>query len=360
AMDIAAAVEGAGGTINAYTSKELTCYWNHLPAERLELAIDVLADMLTASLLDPQEIDRERSVVQQEIRRTRDQPGAWVGELLGRALFGDTPMGWPTAGNEATVAALSRNDFLHWLRTWYRPQNVVLSVAGNAGHEEVLAAARRYLLEGEPQPLPAVVPVDSNLPAQRLALEERDITQANLALGLPSLSRRDPDRYALLVLNSILGRGMSSRLFKEVRERRGLAYSIGSMVHRYSDTGVLAIAAGVSPDQLGEAVRVILAEVRKLALEPPGDEELARARDYTIGTFRLSLETPMALAQRAGELLLTMGEIERIDEAVEKMRAVGIQDTQRVAQRVLQLQKATLAVVGPGLSEAELSELLEA
>jgi predicted Zn-dependent peptidase len=358
AMDIAAAVEGAGGTLNAYTSKELTCYWNHLPAERLELAIDVLADMLTASLLDPEEIDRERSVVQQEIRRTRDQPGAWVGELLWRALFGDTPMGWSTAGSENTVASLARDDFLRWLETWYRPQNMVVSVAGNARHEEVLAVVRRHLSAGRPQPLPAGLPVDSGLPAQRLALEERDIAQANLALGLPSLPRWDPDRYTLLILNSILGRGMSSRLFKEVRERRGLAYSISSHAHLYSDAGVLAITAGVSSEKLSEAVGVVLVEVQKLAQEPPDKEELTRARDHTVGTFRLSLETPLSLARRAGELLITMGEIEAIEEVVAKMRAVGTEDIQRVAQRVLRSQEAALAVVGPNLNEDKLSQLL--
>jgi len=182
--------------------------------------------------------------------------------------------------------------------------------------------------------------------------------QANLALGLPALSRKDPDRYALMVLNAILGRGMSSRLFKEVRERRGLAYSVGSSVSRHSDTGMLAVSAGVSPENLVEAVRVILAELEKLVQEPVGDEEMTKARDYTIGSFRLSLETSMALGQRAGENLLTMGEIEPVESVVEKIAAVDAEDVLRVARRVLVPGRTALAVVGPDVSEDALLPLL--
>jgi len=359
AIAIAEAIEGAGGTLNAYTSKEVTCFWNHLPYDRLELAIDVLADMLNAPLLDPEEIERERSVVQQEIRRTSDQPAAWAGELMVRALFGDQPMGWSTAGNIETVAAIQRDDFRGWLETWYQPQNLVVSVAGNTSHEQAVALVQSHFGDSPPRPTPSVIPVDSDLPAQRIVTETRDISQANLVIGMPSLSRHDPDRYALLVLNSVLGRGMSSRLFKEVRERRGLAYSIGASISRYADSGLFAITAGVSPEKLTEAVRVILEELRKLTQEVVGEEELAKARDYTVGSFRLSLETPLALAQRAGENLLTMGEIETIEAVVEKIGAVNADDILRLAGRVFQPDKTTLAVVGPAGSEAALQDLLE-
>jgi predicted Zn-dependent peptidase len=161
-----------------------------------------------------------------------------------------------------------------------------------------------------------------------------------------------------MVLNSLLGRGMSSRLFKEVRERRGLAYSVGSSVTRHSDTGLLGISAGVSPENIGETVRVVLAELDKLTQEPVPAGELAKAIDYTVGSFRLSLESPMALAQRAGESLLTQGEIEPVEEVVAKIRAVSAADILRVAQRVLQRERAALAVVGPGAESGPLAELL--
>ncbi|MBI2913843.1 MAG: insulinase family protein [Chloroflexi bacterium] len=360
AIDVAEAIEGAGGVLNAYTAKELTCYWNHVPFDKLELAVDVLADMLRNSLLAPEEIDRERSVVQQEIKRTQDQPGAWVGELLGRAVFGDHPLGWSTAGTEETVAALQRQDFGDWMDTWYGARNVVVSVAGNTSHEVVRELASRHFADGRRRAAPAMPGINGRLPAQRVIADARPISQANLAMGLPALSRMDPDRYALMVLNSLLGRGMSSRLFKEVRERRGLAYSVGSSVSRHSDTGMLAVSAGVSPENVSEAVRVILAELAKLVQEPVGEEELTKSRDYTVGSFRLSLETPMALGQRAGEALLTTGEIEPIESVVGKLRSVTAEDLLRVARRVLVAQKIALAVVGPDVEEEALAELLEA
>ena len=360
AMAIAEAIEGAGGVLNAYTSKEVTCFWNHLPYEKLELAMDVLADMVLHPLLDAQEMERERSVVQQEIRRNRDQPGVWVGELLIQALYGDQPLGWSTAGNEETVATMQRQDFLSYMDAWYVPANTVLSVAGNVSHEEVLALARRHFEERPAKPFPSFRPIDSDLPAQRVAVEARPISQANLAMALPAFARKDPDRYALMIFNSLLGRGMSSRLFKEVRERRGLAYSVGSAVSRYFDTGLLVISAGVAPQNLQEAARLIVGELRKLVEEPVGEEEMTKARDYTVGGFRLSLETPMALGQRAGELLLTMGEIEPIESVVEKLRAITADDILRVARRIVRAGKLVLAVVGPDVESAELAELLAA
>ena len=360
AIDIAEAIEGAGGVLNAYTSKELTCYWNHVPFDRLEVAMDVLSDMLANSLLNQQEIERERSVVQQEIRRTRDHPAAWCGELLGQALFGDQPLGWSTMGTEETVAGLQRQDFLSWLDTWYGLDNIVLSVAGRASHDDVVALAQSLFGNGRTGEAPAVIPVDGRLPAQRVTSDSRPISQTNLALGLPALRRNDPDRYVLQVLTSLLGRGMSSRLFKEVRERRGLAYSVSSSVSRHKDTGVFAVTAGVSPEKLTEAATVILGELDKVTQEAVPEDELTKARDYTVGTFRLSLETPMALAQRAGEQLLTLGEIEPIETVVERLQSVSAEDLLRVAQRVLAPEKTALAVVGPDLDDDRLLALLAA
>ena len=360
AIDIAEAIEGAGGVLNAYTAKELTCYWNQVPFDRLELAMEVLADMLAHSRLDQEEIDRERSVVQQEIRRTRDQPAAWCGELLGQALFGDQPLGWSTAGTEETVGELQRQDFVSWMDTWYGSPNIVVSVAGNASPDRVAALAQTHLGNGRRPSAPSVIPVEGRLPARRVISDSRPTSQTNLALAMPALPRGDPDRYVLQVLNSLLGRGMSSRLFKEVRERRGLAYSVSSSVGRHKDTGVFAVTAGVSPEKLDEAVTVIQQELARVAEEAAPEGELTKARDYTVGSFRLSLETPMALGQRAGEQLLTLGEIEPIETVVERLESVSAEDIQRVAQRVLVPANAVLSVVGPDLDEERLMGLLAA
>jgi predicted Zn-dependent peptidase len=296
--------------------------------------------------------------VQQEIRRNRDQPGVWVSELLAQALFGDHPLGWSTAGNEDTVATIQRQHFLDYMDAWYVPANLVISVAGKVEHDEVVTLARGHFEDRPAKPSPSFRALDSNLPAQRVAAEARPISQANLAMALPAFARRDPDRYALMVFNSLLGRGMSSRLFKEVREKRGLAYSVGSAASRYFDTGLLVINAGVAPQNLKEAARVIVGELRKLVEEPVGEEELTKVRDYSVGSFRLSLETPMALGQRAGELLLTMDEIESIESVVEKLQAITADDVLRVARRIVQAGKLVLAVVGPDVQSEELRELL--
>lgn len=360
AIDIAEAIEGAGGVLNAYTSKELTCYWNHVPYDELERAMDVLADMLRHSILDPEEIDRERSVVQQEIKRAKDQPGAYVGELLGRAMYGDHQLGRPIAGTEESVGGMLRADFVEWLGTWYGAPNVVLSVAGKTTHDRVVTLAKRYFANGTTPASPVIPALTGELPASQVVMDARPISQANIAIGLPALARDDPDRYTLMILNTVLGRGMSSRLFKEVRERRGLAYSVGSSVSRYSDTGMLAVSAGVSPEKLNEAVRVIMEELEKLCSEPVGPEELKKAIDYTVGSFRLSLESTMSLGQRSGESLLTMGEIEPIEAVVEKLRSVTSTAVLRVAQRVIRRELAALALVGPEADEESLREALGA
>ena len=353
-------IEGAGGVLNAYTNKEVTCFWNRLPFEKVELAVDVLADMLLHPLLDGVEIDRERSVVQQEIRRNRDQPGIWVSVLLSQAIFGDQPMGWSTAGSEETIATVQRQDFLDYLDAWYVPANLVLSVAGKVTHEEVLALAHRYFDDRPAKPFPSFVPVNSHLSGQRIAVEARAITQSNVSIGFLAFPRNDPDRYPLMVFNNLLGGGMSSRLFKEVRERRGLAYSVGSSATRFLDTGVLVIGAGVSPENLKEAVTVIREELQKLVAEAVSEDEMTKVRDYSVGIFRLGHETPMALGQRAGDLLLTMGEIEPIESVVEKLRAVNPDDILRVARRIIEGAKPTLAVVGPGADGDDLASLLDA
>ncbi len=360
AIAIAEAIEGAGGVLNAYTSKELTCYWNHVPFNRLELAMDVLTDMVRSSMVDAGELDRERSVVQQEIRRSYDQPGSWAAELLARAVFGDQPMGWPIAGTLETVGEMSRADLLGHVGGWYVPANAVLSVAGKTTHEEVVALAQRLWGDIAAAETPLSPPATDGMPADRVIVEKREIAQCNVGIGLRAIPRLDPDRYALTILNTVLGRGMSSRLFREVREKRGLAYSVGSSVSRYNDVGTMTVSAGVTLEHLEEAVRVIRAELQKMVDEPVGEEELAKARDYSTGSFRLGLETTMALVQRAGEALLMTGEIEPVEQVVERLGAVSAADVQRVAARVIGPGEMALAAVGPGGDPNRLTDLLAA
>jgi predicted Zn-dependent peptidase len=360
AITIAEDIEGAGGVLNAYTSKELTCYWNQVPFDKLALAMDVLADMYRCSLLKQEEIDRERTVVQQEIRRAFDQPGAWASELLSRATFGDQPIGWPIAGTLDTVDAMQRDDFVRHVETYYTPSNTVISVAGNTSHDEVVGLSEDLFGGIDDHPVPETPTAVRQFDDERVIVEKREIAQCNIGIALHALPRKDPDRYPLQVMNTILGRGMSSRLFKEVRERRGLAYSIGSGVSRYNDIGTMSVSAGVTLEHLEEATQVIRDELFKMRDEPVSEEETMKARDFSTGNFRLGLESTMALAQRAGESLLTMGEVEPIEDIVAGINAVTPDDVQRVAARLFHPAGFAMAVVGPGGDAGRLSAILDA
>ncbi|MSQ42152.1 MAG: insulinase family protein [Dehalococcoidia bacterium] len=357
---ISEAIEGAGGQLNAYTSQEVTCYWNALPFEAMETGLDVLADMLQHSLLDPVEIDRERTVVQHELRRSHDSPGAWAGELIGRAVFGDQPIGWPVGGSLETVAAMQRPDFIAHIQAHYTAQNAVLSVAGHVQHAQVVELAERHfgdLARGTP---PEGAPARHGLPAEHVIVEERPIEQTNLVLSMQAIGRRDPDRYALDVMNTVLGRGMSSRLFTEVRERRGLAYSVGSGTDRMRDIGTLTVSAGVTREHEEEALQVIVYELRRLVDEPVPGDELQRCIDYVAGSLRLSQETARTNGQRYGNQLIMDGELETVDETVARIRAVTAEDVQQVARRIIGPGAFALAVVGPSASADRLDALITA
>ena len=360
AIVIAEAIEGAGGVLNAYTSKELTCYWNQVPFDKLGLAMDVLADMYRNSLLAQVEIDRERTVVQQEIRRAFDQPGAWAAELLSRATFGDQPIGWPIAGTIETIEAMQHEDFAQHVATYYVPSNTVISVAGNTTHAEVLRMTEELFGDLPAGQAPASPKAVAQFAPERVVVEKREIAQCNMGISLHALRRDDPDRYPLMVLNTILGRGMSSRLFKEVREARGLAYSVGSGVGRYNDVGTMSVSAGVTMEHLEEATQVIREQLFLLRDEPAHEEEITKARDFSTGNFRLGLESTMALAQRAGEMLLMTGAIEPIEDVVSSIAAVTAADVQRVAKRLFKPGEFAMAVVGPDGDADRLQEILAA
>jgi predicted Zn-dependent peptidase len=357
-QEISEAIEGAGGSLNAYTSKELTCYWNNLPYERVETGIDVVADMVQRSLIPAEEVDRERTVVQQEIRRAHDTPGSYVGELLGYATYGDQPIGWPVAGSLETVGAMTRDHMVEHMERFYTAGNCVLSVAGNVDPAHIAEVAERAfdsLPAGEALPKSEAAAVR---PEGYVRIDERELEQTNIALSTLGIGRKDPDRYALDVMNTTLGRGMSSRLFREVRERRGLAYSVSSGGARYRDIGNVTVSAGVTRKDQEQALEVILGELQRLVDEPMSDEELQRTKDYAAGSFRLGLETPMALAQRFGNQLLQDGEIEPPDETVERIRAVTAEDVRRVAGRLFEPRRFSIAVVGPSAPAERLDAIL--
>jgi predicted Zn-dependent peptidase len=354
AILIAQEIEGAGGTLNAYTNKEFTCYWNIVPYDRFETALDVAADMLLHSKLEQVEIDRECPVVQQELKRNHDNPGAWAGRLIGQAVYGEQPPGWDVGGPVELIPTWKRPDFIEHIEEWYKPSNIVLSVAGNVSHDEVLRLATP-LFEGMTDgDLPAITPYDPAITGDRVMSDTRPIDQCTMYLGLPIFGRNDPDRFAIRIMNDVLGAGMSSRLFREVRERRGLAYSVGSGYGYLEDAGVFTISAGVNRDKLAETIKVCLEETEKLKTETVPADELRKAKDHNIGRFRLSLETAFSLGQRHGELLLTKGAIESVEQVVEQIEAITVDDVKAVANRIIDRANLHCAAVGPDLDNAEL------
>ncbi|MGK2965921.1 MAG: M16 family metallopeptidase [Tepidiformaceae bacterium] len=357
AVMIAGEIEGAGGTLNAYTNKEYTCYWNIVPFDRFETALDVAADMLLNSKLEQVEIDRERTVVQQELKRNHDNPGAWAHRLIGTAVYGDQPCGWDVGGSVELVEDMQRADFIEHINAWYLPSNIVLSVSGNVTHERVVELAEPLFRNMKPGVIPTVSPYDPSIDGELVKVDSREIDQCNVVLGLPIFGRDDPDRHALRIMNDILGAGMSSRLFREVRERRGLAYSVSSGYGFLADAGAFTVSAGVNREKLAETVSVCVEEVRKMTERPPEDE-LRKAKDHAIGRYRLSHETAHSLGQRSGELLLTKGFIESVDDIVAYMEEVTADDVANVAKRLFDGRQLHASVVGPTLDAGEIAAAL--
>lgn len=344
---IAEAIEGAGGRSNAFTSYELTSYVARVPFDKLEVALDVTADMINDSLLEIQEVERERSVIKEEIKRSKDNPASWVWEILSQVVYGDQPMGWGVAGTEETVSGITRDDLVQYIQDWYVPNNMVLSVAGRVSHDEVMACAEGLFGARARKEVGQFAPVTENGEASPVQVEVRPSAQANITIGLRALKRADPDRFTLTVLNNLLGRGMSSRLFREVRERRGLAYSVGSSTSRFHDTGLMVAHAGVDPAKVIDATKVIIDELEKLTSEPVGEEELVKAIDFTSGNFRLDLEDSMSVSRWTGTNILTTGDLEDVEETVNRFRSVQPQDIMQVAQRLFDRRKMSMAVTGP-------------
>ena len=354
---IAGEIDSIGGEFNAFTGKEYTGYYVKCAAEHRDVALDVLVDMLRNSKFDPEEIEREKGVIVEEMNMYYDTPRDYVEGVYDELLYGDQPLGWEIIGGKETVRAAGRETFLDYLGRWYRAPRMVAGVAGNVGRD-VVSRLEELLGSVEDGSEGAPDGVSWKQDGPRVKIHTKQSDQAHVRVGVHSYPLEHPDRYALALLATVLGGGMSSRLFTEVRERRGLAYSVGSSVSRYADTGTMSISAGVSPENLNEATTVIMAELRRLVDEPVGEEELTKARDYAAGSFRLGLESTMSLGQRAGDALLTTGVIEPVDEVVGKLRAVTAADVQRVARRLFHDNNLAMAVVGPAGDADELAKLL--
>lgn len=343
---ISEVVEGVGGSLNAFTDREVTGYWCRLAQPHYRKGIDLLADMALNSLFRNEDIDKEKQVVYEEIRASFDSPGSRTSMLLDDLLWPDQPMGRDIAGSIESVGAISRDEMRKYLETQYVASNTVVAVAGNIEHEDVVEQLTELLGDLHDGEILPMYPFEDKIDGPRVALEHRPTEQAHLAFGLPGLSQDDPDRHALALLSVILGESMSSRLFEEVREQRGLAYDIHSGAHFYSDCGALVVESGIDPARIDEAIPVILDELGKMR-DRVTEEEWSQARELTKGRMMLRMEESRAVTSFLGIQELLRNRVETVDGVIAKIDAVTIDDIKRVANRIIKSEKLGLAIVGP-------------
>ncbi len=345
AREIAESVESVGGDMNAFTTHEQTVFYVRLPDTQLELAIDILADVLWSPAFRPDDVESERQVILEEIGMRDDTPDDLVHDLFTRAHFPDHPIGREVLGTEETIAAMPRDGIAEYHHAHYEPANIVLAAAGNLEHDELLA----MLDARSPKSMPPRPAREHSKPAPAggLAVVTRPTEQAHLVLGLRSVPSLDPDRDALTVMNHALGGGMASRLFQEIREERGLAYSVYSYRAAFDDTGYLAIYAGTAPERVQETIDVIEAQLDRLEREGLPAAELDAAKGHLTGSLAMSLETTASRMRRLGRAELVEGEIPSLDEVIARIEAVSADDIDRVVERVVRGASRTLAVVGP-------------
>jgi predicted Zn-dependent peptidase len=357
---VSEAIEGIGGTSNAATDREATTYWTRVPARYTELSMQMLGDLVARPLLREDDVVHERTVVVEEIRSYRDDPGEYVFNLLDQAVFGDTPLGWEIAGAEESVAALTAPALRGFWERWYRPSNVVIAAAGDVDHEAVCAmAARAFGTDGPPEadgvrfdPAP---PTPST---ERVRLLNRAGSQAHLCVAVPGLRRDDPDTWVLELLDTVLGEGMSSRLFLHLREEAGLAYDVHSFVTDYADCGLLGIYAGVDPHDLARALDAILAELSELRARLVPEDELGRAKAYACGRLELRLEEGRNLASWLGAQEALHERTMTLEEAVAAIQAVDAEQIRSLAGRLFTDEALSLAAIAPGRRGGNLEQRL--
>ncbi|MBI5456559.1 insulinase family protein [Candidatus Kaiserbacteria bacterium] len=360
ARAISEELDATGSVYNAFTAKERTAYYAKVSSRYLDTALDVISDIFLNSTLPTKEITKERGAVIQEIDMYEDMPMRTVDNVFDALIYGTGhPLGRTILGPKENIRAFSRKDFAAYFKRNYTPVNTVVCVAGNFSEEKVLAKITRefgQLKHGNP---PNFIPFTPEQDTPRVAIKEKKTDQTHFILGVPAYPYLHQDEYALLVLTTILGEGMSSRLFMEVREKRGLAYSVHAWAERYPDTGYFAVQAGVEHAKLEKTITTILNELRKIKRVKVSDAELKKAKQYMKGTAALRLETSDAVAEHAATSLINLGRIRALDEMIKGIDSVSAADVQRVAKDIFRTDALNLAIIGPRKDSEKLSRLLK-
>ena len=355
--EVSGPIEGVGGVLNAGTEQESTVYWCKIAQPFLRDSLDLLLDMVRNSVYAEDEIERESMVVVEEQNMINDQPDYKVEALMDDMLWPNHPLGRDVSGTRESVMSLTKDKILSYVSQFYTPSNIVISIAGNVEHDEVVDQIHEFSADWKSTPVPGWQPFTYQQATSNLRLEYRKSEQIHLGFGLPSVSANDPDQYAADLLSVVLGEGMSSRLFLEVREKRGLAYDVHSGIAHFSDSGAFLVNAGVDPKRVYDAVDMILAEVGRLRDGIPS-EELERAKRLTTGRMMLKMEETKAVSAWVGSQELLLGEVLTVDDVVQKLDEVTTDDVLRVANDLLHTEKLNLAVVGPSRGKVRLERLL--
>jgi predicted Zn-dependent peptidase len=357
AKEVAEAIDSVGGVLNAGTDREYTVYYVKVARLHLDLALDVLIELVRRPLIDPAEMEKERGVILEELAMVADSPAQLADLLLDSILWPDNPLGRDIAGTPESVKGISRQMALDYMHRQYVPNNIVFAVAGNIDHQALVQQITSALSDwqtGEFSPwLPAPSPNGT-----RCAVHYKTTEQAHVTLAVPALALDHPDRHALSFLSVILGEGMSSRLFVELREKRGLAYDVHTYAAFFRDAGTFNVYTGVDPKNAVEATKVILAELSRLRDEGPSSDELVKARELSKGRLMLRMEDTRNVSGWIGGQELLLGDVRSIDAAVAEMDAVTLEDLQRVSREIIDPAKLYLAVVGPYRSDKRFAALL--
>lgn len=348
-------IEGVGGMLNAFTSEESTCYFVKIPRHKLEHAYDVLQDMVNDAILSVGEFNKERTVILEEIKMYLDLPSQHVHEVMSELLWANQPLGRPIAGTIETVSGLSRNQLYQYVKSYYHPKNILITASGDIEHDYFKEITTRYFSSRSGKTLSKFQPVKNSLngKANRFRFINKKTEQTHFVIGFHGLPRNHEDRYKLGVLNVILGGNMSSRLFEQVREQRGLAYEIKSGLSFFHDSGSVTISAGVEPKKARLAVKLIMKELGKFKNTFVSKSELQRAKDYFLGQFLLGLEDTLDNALWYGERVLYGGQLPEAEEIRMEVEKVTEEDIKSLARKFFKSNDIHLALIGPTDSSYE-------
>lgn len=344
ARDIADVFDAVGGDLNAFTSKEYTCYYARVLDDDLPMATEVLSDMLTQSLIDPDEFESERKVILEEIAMHEDAPDELVHDLFFRSIWRDHAIARPVLGYNESISGVERDRVASYWQQRYSPGNLVVTAAGSVDHDDLVARIEALFAKRKGRTLR-----DGPLPVMRSVADvhKRPTEQAHIVFGTEGLARDDDDRHALALIDTVLGGGMSSRLFQEIREKRGLAYSVFSYRLMFADTGSFAVYAGTTPQNADTVMDIVRAEIDSIVSNGITEAELERAKGHVKGSLVLSSEDPGSRMNRLGRQQITTGEILSVDEMIERYDNIGMDDVRRVASEVLGSGRYSVTVLGP-------------